>query len=198
MHNHKHVLTTITYARPSTPLAILKFVIKIKISYLRMMFKKSFLPIVPLHSRILILGSLPGDRSLAAQEYYAHPQNRFWKILHSLHNKELPTTYAEKLSLLALARIALWDVCQSAQRRGSMDTDIMAEVPNPIPTLLQENPSIETIYFNGKKAQLLYDRYFERFAHISYHTLPSSSPANASFNEKRLLAHWTIILPKEG
>jgi len=162
------------------------------------MFKKSFLPIVPLNSRILILGSLPGDRSLAAQEYYAHPQNRFWKILHSLHNKELPATYSEKLSLLELERIALWDVCQSAQRAGSMDTDIVAEVPNPIPALLKENPSIETICFNGKKAQSLYDRHFERFPHIVYYTLPSSSPANASFNEKRLLAHWTIILPKNG
>jgi|GEM_PF-168565 len=162
------------------------------------MFKMSFSPIVPLNSRILILGSLPGDRSLAAQQYYAHPQNRFWKILHSLYNRKLPTTYAEKLSLLQQEKIALWDVCQSAQREGSMDTEILAEVPNPISTLLQENPGIETVCFNGKKAQSLYDKYFERYPNITYYGLPSSSPANASFNEERLLEQWAIILQKSG
>ena len=157
------------------------------------MLKKSFNAIVPEESKVLILGSLPGDRSLAEQQYYAHPQNRFWKLIFHLFEEELPTHYRERTDILHKHGIALWDVCQTAFRKGSMDLDIVQEVPNNIPKLLETNPGIQAIFFNGQKAEKLFDKYFERKEGIRYCTLPSSSPANASFNQDRLLEHWKTI-----
>jgi hypoxanthine-DNA glycosylase len=74
-----------------------------------------------------------------------------------------------------------------------MDTAITEVIPNPIPQLLLDNPTIQTILFNGQKAQKLFDKYFEQQQNITYHTLPSSSPANAQFSFDKLLAHWQII-----
>lgn len=157
------------------------------------MFKKSFAPIVPPHSKLLLLGSLPGDRSLQESQYYAHPQNRFWKTLALLLNVSIPIDYPQRIALLQQHHIALWDVCKTAIRKGSMDTDIVQELPNDITHLLLDNPDIKTICFNGQKAQKLYDKYFEHMPGIQYFTLPSTSPANASFNQERLLAAWQII-----
>lgn len=157
------------------------------------MFKKSFAPVVPPNSKLLLLGSLPGDRSLQENQYYAHPQNRFWKILALLLGATIPNDYFHRIALLHKYHIALWDVCEAAIRKGSMDTDILQEHPNKIDQLLQENPGIKTICFNGQKAQKLYDKYFERKKGIHYVTLPSTSPANATFNQERLLAAWGII-----
>ncbi|TDS17288.1 DNA-deoxyinosine glycosylase [Sphingobacterium paludis] len=157
------------------------------------MIKKSFDAIVPANSKVLILGSLPGDRSLAEQQYYAHPQNRFWKLIFHLFEEDLPTDYPARLALLHRHGIALWDVCQTAFRKGSMDLDILQEVPNPIPQLLETQPGIQAIFFNGQKAEKLFDKYFQRSEGISYYTLPSSSPANASFNQDRLLERWKTI-----
>lgn len=157
------------------------------------MFKKSFAPIVPPRSKVLLLGSLPGDRSLQENQYYAHPQNRFWKILALLLGATPPLDYTHRIALLHKYHIALWDVCEVAIRKGSMDTDILQERPNQIAHLLRENPSIHTVCFNGQKAQKLYDKYFERTDGIQYIALPSTSPANATFNQERLLAAWSII-----
>lgn len=167
---------------------------KISFYYFRGMLKKSFAPIVPDNSRVLILGSLPGDRSLTENQYYAHPQNRFWKTISVLFNTALPTIYSERVALLHREGVALWDVCEMAFRKGSMDTDIMQEVPNKIPELLADNPSIKAVFFNGLKAQKLYDRYFKRDPGLQYITLPSTSPANASFNQERLLEKWQPVL----
>lgn len=87
----------------------------------------------------------------------------------------------------------IWDVCEAAIRKGSMDTDILEESPNKIDQLLQDNPDIKTVCFNGQKAQKLFDKYFKRTADIQYITLPSTSPANASFNQERLLGAWEIV-----
>lgn len=157
------------------------------------MFKQSFAPIIPNHPRILILGSLPGDLSIAKDQYYAHPQNRFWKVLFQLFGQEFTTDYSERIKLLHEQQIALWDVCASAIRSGSIDTAIIKVTPNPIPQLLAENPSITHVIFNGQKAQKLFDRYFKKQDNRSYITLPSTSPANAQFNMEKLLQHWEII-----
>ncbi|KGE15879.1 DNA-deoxyinosine glycosylase [Sphingobacterium deserti] len=157
------------------------------------MLKKSFDAIVPEGSTVLILGSLPGDRSLAEQQYYAHPQNRFWKLIAHLFQEELPLYYQHRVDILHKHKIALWDVCQTAFRKGSMDLDILEEVPNPIPQLLQTHPGIKAIFFNGQKAEKLFDKYFQRVEELHYETLPSSSPANASFNQDRLLERWATI-----
>ena len=157
------------------------------------MFKKSFAPIVPEKSKLLILGSLPGDKSLQENQYYAHHQNRFWKTLALLLSSPVPVDYASRVDLLHQHHIALWDVCEAAIRKGSMDTDILEESPNKIDQLLQDNPDIKTVCFNGQKAQKLFDKYFKRTADIQYITLPSTSPANASFNQERLLGAWEVV-----
>jgi len=157
------------------------------------MFKKSFAPIIPQKSKILILGSLPGDRSLQENQYYAHPQNRFWKTLALLLSVPIPMDYVDRVNLLHRHHIALWDVCEAAMRKGSMDSDILKENPNRIDQLLQDNADIRTICFNGQKAQKLFDKYFNRSPHIQYITLPSSSPANANFNQERLLGAWEVV-----
>ena len=148
---------------------------------------------MPPRSKILLLGSLPGDRSLQENQYYAHPQNRFWKILALLLGATPPLNYPHCIALLHKYHIALWDVCEVAIRKGSMDTNILQERPNQIADLLRENPSINSVCFNGQKAQKLYDKYFERTDGIQYITLPSTSPANATFNQERLLAAWSVI-----
>lgn len=157
------------------------------------MLKQSFAPILPLKPRILILGSLPGDLSIAKNQYYAHPQNRFWKILFALFGKEFSTDYAQRIALIEENHIALWDVCASAIRPGSMDTAISEVIPNPIPQLLTQHPTITKIIFNGQKAQKLFDKYFQKQDNLSYITLPSSSPANAQFSIDKILQHWEII-----
>lgn len=157
------------------------------------MFKKSFAPIVPKKSKLLILGSLPGDKSLQENQYYAHPQNRFWKTLALLLSAPIPIDYASRVELLHQHHIALWDVCEAAIRKGSMDTDILEESPNKIDQLLKDNSNIKAVCFNGQKAQKLFDKYFKRVPHLQYITLPSTSPANANFNQERLLAAWQVV-----
>ena len=157
------------------------------------MLKQSFAAIVPSQPKILILGSLPGDLSIAKYQYYAHPQNRFWKVLFALYEQKFTTDYSEKIALLHEQQIALWDVCESAIRPGSMDTDISEVIPNTIPQLLAEHPTITKVIFNGQKAQKLFDKYFKKQDNINYITLPSTSPANAQFSIDKLLLHWEIV-----
>lgn len=157
------------------------------------MWKHSFEPIIPDNPQILILGSLPGDLSLAQQQYYAHPQNRFWKLLFHIYQEEYPVSYAQKIDFLHRQHIALWDVCATAQRQGSMDTDITAVIPNAIPQLRRAKSTLNTFYFNGQKAQKLYDHHFEREPSCNYLSLPSTSPANAGFSFDRLVEKWKVI-----
>jgi len=157
------------------------------------MHKQSFDPIVPEQAKILILGSLPGDLSIAQHQYYAHPQNRFWKILYSVFNEEFSPIYTERIAFLHRHQLALWDVCATAIRPGSMDTAISKVVPNAIPELLDKHPSIQAVYFNGQKAQKLFDQFLSRRDSISYRCLPSSSPANAQFSLQKLNEVWQII-----
>ncbi|WP_270088054.1 DNA-deoxyinosine glycosylase [Sphingobacterium sp. SYP-B4668] len=157
------------------------------------MLKQSFPPIYSENAKFLILGSLPGDKSLKEEQYYAHPQNRFWKLVFKLMNTPFQHGYNERTQLLRDHHIALWDTCASAIRPGSMDNAILAEVPNDIIGLLERTPSIHTVLFNGNKARLLYDKYHRRVADITYHSLPSTSPANAQFSFERLLDTWSIL-----
>ncbi len=158
------------------------------------MRKKSFLPLVNSTTEILILGSLPGDKSLAENEYYAHPQNRFWKVITNLFNAPEQTNYTEKIDLLLKNNIGLWDVCAEASRPGSMDLAIQNEVPNPIDELLQTFPTITQIIFNGQKAYSLYLKHFNKREDIMYRCLPSTRPANAKSNLENLIQHWRIII----
>jgi len=151
-------------------------------------------------ARILILGSMPSRKSLAATQYYAHPQNAFWPIMAALFDYDAGLSYEEHLKKLSTNHVALWDVAHQCIRPGSLDSaiDINSVVPNDIAALLADHPHIHAIFFNGRKAEELYCKLVHptlppAYQHIQLHLLPSTSPANAGMNRARKLAAWRII-----
>ncbi len=158
------------------------------------MDKKSFQPIEDINIEILILGTLPSEKSLEAREYYAHPQNRFWKTIAKITNNELPTDYESKKQLLLRHKIGLWDVVMQANRRGSSDSTIQNELPNPLDKFISKHLNLKVVAFNGKTAEKLFDNYFKRREGIKYLSLPSTSPANASCSLETLIENWQKIL----
>lgn len=142
--------------------------------------KTGIAPIVGVNSRLLILGSLPGDVSLSRQRYYAHPTNQFWRLLGAAVGEELQALdYAARLEALALRRVGLWDVIGSARRRGSLDQSIRAARRNPLRALVQELPELRAIAFNGRAAADAGRRELgEAHAAITLIDLPSSSAAH--------------------
>lgn len=154
---------------------------------------KSFSPIINHQSKILILGSIPGVKSLEKQQYYAHPQNRFWKLIGLLcnYNNLSDLEYDNKLNILLNNKLALWDVIKSCERKGSMDSDILNESPNNFDLLLKKYPNIEKICFNGNKAYNAFKKYFPEFLlNYNHFVLPSTSPANARFHIENLYDSW--------
>jgi hypoxanthine-DNA glycosylase len=156
-------------------------------------FKTSFAPISNEETLVLILGSLPGEKSLAMNEYYGHPRNRFWKIIAKFTNNNFPTTYSEKKELLLKNKIAVWDIVKQGDRKGSLDTAILNEMPNDIDVFIATHKKLKAIFFNGKKTELLYDKYLQRKEKLHYYSLPSTSPANAAFSDEKLYEHWKQI-----
>ena len=151
---------------------------------------ESFEPIIPENPTILILGTMPGVASLERQQYYAHPRNSFWKIMaHLFQSQVIPENYKDRKMLLLSNNIALWDVLQFCEREGSLDVAIKNPVPNRILELLAQKNSIQKIIFNGKESHKLFLKYFGIFEHISYHVVPSTSPANTMKFEQKL-AFW--------
>jgi TDG/mug DNA glycosylase family protein len=140
-----------------------------------------------------VLGTLPGEESLRQARYYAHPRNLFWPIIHALFGTTPSEIYEERLAFVITHRVALWDVCASAQRRASLDTEIKREMPNAIDALLDANPSIRNVAFNGGTARRLYDRHFKRRPGLAYLHLPSTSPAHASRSFAEKLALWQAL-----
>lgn len=143
-----------------------------------MQLKHSFPPVVDPDARLLVLGSLPGDRSLAAQRYYAHPQNQFWHLMSPVVGCDLVTLdYDDRLATLRAGGIALWDVIGSARRAGSTDAAILDIRGNDIAGLVASLPKLRAIAFNGgtaaKQGMKLLGRDFAGAALVS---LPSSSP----------------------
>ena len=156
--------------------------------------KQSFEPLADNDARILILGSIPGDRSIELGEYYGHPQNRFWKMIAVITGAPPPINYGQKRAMLMQNRIALWDVAQRAHRQGSMDSAIRNEEPNDIAAFIAGQKKLQRVVFNGKKAEQLYGRYIERLSGICYLSMPSTSPANAAVSFDILCEKWREIL----
>ena len=161
---------------------------------------RGFPPIADANARILILGSLPGRVSLQRQQYYAQPQNTFWKIMGRLFGAGPELPYDERAQSLVGQGIALWDVCGAAQRPGSLDASIVhsSVVPNDFAGFVESHPRIQLICFNGAKAADLYRRLVlpglpVTLRPIGYETLPSTSPAHASMTFEEKLAHWSIV-----
>ena len=151
-------------------------------------------PIARSDARLFILGSLPGDASLAARRYYAHPSNQFWRLLGTAIGEELqPLSYEQRLDRLAERRIGLWDVIASARRRGSLDQAIREAGHNRIEHLLHDFSDLRAIAFNGSTASKAGRKLiWEPPAKLTLIDLPSSSAANTrAFAEK--LTDWRFV-----
>jgi len=160
-----------------------------------------FPPVVGRAPRILILGSMPGRASLAAQQYYAQPQNAFWRIMGGLLGAGPELTYARRLQVLRGRGVALWDVLESCVRAGSLDAAIeqRSAKPNDLVRLLREQPTIRDVFFNGTTAQAIFERRVRQDAEravpgIAYRRLPSTSPAHAVMPFAEKLERWSVIL----
>lgn len=158
--------------------------------------KKSLAPLVWDNTEILILGTMPGDRSLELGEYYAHPQNRFWKIISTITNNTLPLTYLGKKELLIKTKIGVWDVAHKANRKGSLDSAIEDEEPNDLVGFIECHKNLKIIGFNGTKSEALFDKYFDRKNDLKYISLPSTSPANTGIDFDNIYKLWRQILAK--
>ncbi|MFT4103612.1 MAG: DNA-deoxyinosine glycosylase [Burkholderiaceae bacterium] len=151
-----------------------------------------FAPVVAPDARLLLLGSFPGDASLAAAQYYAHPRNQFWPLLAELTGIALPAlAYDERLDAVKRARIAIWDVNQSCRRIGSLDSAIRSATVNPFAELLARAPGIAAVGFNGQAAARHQD-WFEA-AGLRTYRLPSTSPAHASLSFAQKLERWSVL-----
>jgi len=153
---------------------------------------EGFPPIVQSDVRVLVLGSLPGQRSISDQEYYAHPKNAFWPIMNGILG--IQGSYAERCEGLRRHKVALWDVLRASVRPGSLDADICLETAavNDFAAFLRKYPGIKQIVFNGKKAEQLFHRLVpaEVFQEVQLSGLPSTSPAYAAMPFKGKLSAW--------
>ena len=142
--------------------------------------KSSFSPVVAPDTRVLVLGSLPGERSLAAGRYYAHPQNRFWHLIGGAIGLELgPLDYEQRLAALLAAKVGLWDTVASARRAGSLDAAIREAEHNPLAGLAAALPELRAVGFNGQASARIGMPQLAGTG-LSLVPLPSSSPANAA------------------
>ena len=156
--------------------------------------KRSFPPVVDARTRLLICGSLPGDRSLAAQRYYAHPQNQFWRLLSPVVGRDLAALdYDDRIAALLDAHIGLWDVVATASRTGSSDAAIRDHAPNDLDRLAATLPRLRAIAFNGgtafKIGAQLMNEHARRYDLIP---LPSSSPLHTIGIAAKQVA-WTAL-----
>lgn len=166
---------------------------------------QSFPPIVAPDARVLILGSMPGIKSLAARQYYAHSQNAFWKIMSDLFNAPVDSYVACK-RLIISNHLALWDVLKYCEREGSLDAAIRDDtmIVNDFTAFLQKHKTITHIFFNGAKAAQVLKKYAlpklppESAARISMAQLPSTSPAHAGMNFAEKRKQWSIICSLAG
>lgn len=163
----------------------------------------SFDPIAAGAPRVLVLGSMPGTRSLQAQQYYAHPQNRFWPFMGTLLGADPALPYPERCGRLIESGIALWDVLASCERPGSLDSAIRDATvrANDFAGFLAAYPSIDAVLFNGAKAESSFRRFvLPALARtgLEYRRLPSTSPANASQRPADKLVAWRKGLRSAG
>jgi len=158
--------------------------------------KTSFDPISNSETTILILGTMPGDKSLELGEYYGHSRNRFWKIISTITDNDLPLTYTDKKALLLKTKIGIWDVAHKVNRKGSLDIAIENEEPNDLDGFIARHKNLKIIGFNGTKSEVLFDKYFNRKSDLKYIYLPSTSPANTGIDFDNICKLWRQILTK--
>jgi TDG/mug DNA glycosylase family protein len=157
---------------------------------------ESFPPIVSEMSKVLILGSMPGELSLRAGQYYAHPRNAFWPIMGELFGAGPALPYGARITRLEAAGIALWDTLQTCVRPGSLDTSITEEAANDFATFFSRYRSITQVFFNGRKAEAVFHRHAMpslRNYGLTYARLPSTSPAHAGMSLAAKVKEWSIV-----
>ena len=160
-----------------------------------MAMSEGFPPVARVDARMLILGSLPGARSIAEKQYYAHPRNAFWKIMRELFGVD--GDYATRCAQLCEHGIALWDVLHSSVRPGSMDSDILLDSArvNDFERFFGEHPDIQVVGFNGRKAEQVFTRLAGNAPPgARLELLPSTSPAYASMSFSAKLTAWREAL----
>lgn len=146
-------------------------------------------PVIAAGARVLILGSFPSTASLAAQQYYAHPRNQFWRILGDVLNQPLPLLdYPVRIALVEAAGIAIWDAFAACERDGSLDAAIRHALPNDLAILKRSAPALRRVCFNGRMAA----RRVREVEALGYETrvLPSTSPAHAGLSYAAKLQCW--------
>jgi TDG/mug DNA glycosylase family protein len=160
---------------------------------------RSFEPIAGRNAVVLILGSMPGQESLKAGRYYAHPRNQFWRIMGMLLGFEPDAPYDDRVAALRGAGLALWDVMHSCRRIGSLDAKIEPDsiTANDFGTFFQNHPDIRWVFFNGAKAEAAYRQHVTPTVStlpITYERLPSTSPAHAAKSLAEKLEAWRAVL----
>jgi len=159
-----------------------------------------FAPIATRNAETLVLGSLPGRKSLETQRYYAHQHNAFWKLIAAIFGSQVNLPYTRRVRILTANRIALWDVLAAACRPGSLDSSIQhaSAHANDFAEFFRAHRKIRRVFFNGRKAEELFRRFVlpelgPEFAAIRYECLPSTSPAHAGMPFAEKLERWQTI-----
>lgn len=156
--------------------------------------KIAFKPIIDTQTEILILGSMPGEQSLAQQQYYANQRNAFWRIICDVFNSGmLLTNYQDKINLLRQNKIGLWDALESCEREGSLDSNIKNGVLNNFEELFKTYPHIKLVLFNGGTSYQSLKKQIGILGNIPYLVMPSTSPAHTMAYQTKL-ASWSIAL----
>ncbi len=160
-------------------------------------------PVADTRARILILGSMPSEASLAQSRYYAHPSNRFWPLMSLLFPAEqqrlLSAEYQQRVEALKVSGVALWDTIGSCIRLGSDDGAIRDAVPNNVASFLETHPRISVVLLNGTKSADMWYRYLDESAmavrpSLRVRKVPSTSAANAVFTLASLKSSWATAL----
>jgi hypoxanthine-DNA glycosylase len=152
-------------------------------------------PVISPDTRLVVLGSFPGVASLAAQQYYGHPRNAFWRLLSALWGEDLVAQpYVDRLAALARHRVGLWDVYRACEREGSLDSAIRAAEPNDLVSLKTLAPGLRAVAHNG--AESARARRATAGLGLEVHALPSTSPANAAWSFERKLAAWRAVFSR--
>jgi TDG/mug DNA glycosylase family protein len=155
-----------------------------------------FPPVAAPDARVVILGTMPGEASLKAGQYYAYPRNAFWRIMGELVGAGPDKPYAERLRILRAKRLALWDVLEACIRPGSLDASIGEETPNDFARFFAEHPEISHVGLNGGTAAKLFKRYAATHCpkDVQAVRLPSTSPAYAAMRFEEKCAKWRAFL----
>lgn len=165
-----------------------------------MSFVHSFDPLSRHDATRLILGSMPGKASLAVGQYYAHPQNAFWRLMAAMLEWPAALDYQTRCERLTAQRIAVWDVLKTCTRSSSLDSDIdpASIVINDFVSFLEQHPQIDRVYFNGGTAERIWHRHIVPVLPATTRSLetlrlPSTSPAHASLPFAQKLQHWSVL-----